>query len=119
MVQGRGLVLTVWPNCKVRGLMFGAGRSERSGVSREAILYVVHSRRACVQISIEIEARLLSSIVEHRTHLESEWSIWTESFIDQFDHSDSNWVRSSTIELRSLASISIEICTRALWLCTA
>ena len=55
-----------------------------TAMSREAILYAVHSRRARVQISIEIEARLLSSIVEHRTHLESEWSIWTESFIDRF-----------------------------------
>lgn len=59
-------------------------QQESEGVSREAILYAVHSRRARVQISIEIEARLLSSIVEHRTHLESEWSIWTESFIDRF-----------------------------------
>ena len=46
-------------------------QQESEGVLREAILYAVHSRGARVQISIEIEARLLSSIVELRTHLES------------------------------------------------
>ena len=59
-------------------------QQESKGVLREAILYAVHSWKACVQVRIKSKARLLNSIVELRTHLESEWSIWTKSFIDWF-----------------------------------
>ena len=57
-----------------------------------------------------------------RTGIGSEFDRLTNRSINdsvQIDHSDSKWVRYSTIELRSLASIVIKICTRALWLCTA